>query len=157
MTKEQLPQAGHILSHVLAFTHLLREMGVDVSPGQALELVRALEYAPITSREDFRGAARCTLIRRHEDLPLFDTAFAFYWRSGGVDPLSMLVPQLKVPAKPLRLRQRPPAQDGVNDADDEAETDDELGSLGAALMEALRGRGRFAEGENGENNEEEQT
>ena len=90
MTIEK-PQSGHILSHVLAFTHLLREMGVDVSPGQALELVRALEYAPITSREDFRGAARCTLIRRHEDLPLFDTAFAFYWRSGGVNPLSMLI------------------------------------------------------------------
>ena len=104
---EEQPQPGHILSHVLAFTHLLREMGVDVSPGQALELVRALEHAPITSREDFRGAARCTLIRRHEDLPLFDTAFAFYWRAGGVDPLSMLVPQIKVPAKPLRLRQLP--------------------------------------------------
>ena len=54
---------GHILSHVLAFTHLLREMGVDVSPGQALELVRALEYAPITSREDFLDTCqgRCLL------------------------------------------------------------------------------------------------
>src|SRR3954469_14579211 len=105
---EEQAQPGHILTHVLAFTHLLREMGVDVSPGQALELVRALEYAPITSREDFRGAARCTLIRRHEDLPLFDTAFAFYWRAGGVNPLSMLLPQVKVPPKPLRLRQPPP-------------------------------------------------
>ena len=90
MGEEQL-ETGHILSHVLAFTHLLREMGVDVSPGQALELVRALEYAPITSREDFRGAARCTLIRRHEDLPLFDTAFAFYWRPpGGADPATVV-------------------------------------------------------------------
>src|SRR5215216_1236764 len=95
---------GNLLQHVLAFTHLLRAMGVDVSPGQALELVRALDYVPITRREDFRSAARATLIRRHEDLPLFDTAFAYYWRSGGVDPLSMLVPQIKVPAKPLRLR-----------------------------------------------------
>src|SRR3954452_13821449 len=84
---DQSVQSGHILSHVLAFTRLLREMGVDVSPGQALELVRALEYAPITNRDDFRGAARCTLIRRHEDLPLFETAFAFYWRlTSGLDP-----------------------------------------------------------------------
>src|SRR5919202_849654 len=75
------PQSGHILEQILAFTHLLRAMGVDVSPGQALELVRALDYVPITSREDFRGAARCTLILRHEDLPLFDTAFAFFWRA----------------------------------------------------------------------------
>jgi uncharacterized protein with von Willebrand factor type A (vWA) domain len=107
---------GHILSHVLAFTYLLREMGVDVSPGQALELVRALEYAPITSKEDFRGAARCTLIRRHEDLPLFDTAFAFYWRSGGgADPASMILPMLKTPPKPLRLPRRRPAQ-GADDS-----------------------------------------
>jgi uncharacterized protein with von Willebrand factor type A (vWA) domain len=133
------PSNGHILSHVLAFTHLLREMGVDVSPGQALELVRALEYAPITNREDFRGAARCTLIRRHEDLPLFDTAFAFYWRSGGVNPLSMLVPQVKVPAKPLRLRQRPRAQDGENEAGEEPEVEQQIEiQLSYSAGEALR-------------------
>src|SRR4029453_9295554 len=97
-------RSGHILEHVLAFTYLLREMGVDVSPGQALELVRALEHAPITSREDFRGAARCTLIRRAEDLPRFDTAFAFYWRSSrGAAPATMAIPMVKAPAKPLRL------------------------------------------------------
>ena len=138
---DQSQQSGHILSHVLAFTHLLREMGVDVSPGQALELVRALEYAPITSREDFRGAARCTLIRRHEDLPLFDTAFAFYWRSGGVDPLSMLVPQVKVPAKPLRLRQRPRAQDGENEAGEEPEVEQQIEiQLSYSAGEALRNK-----------------
>jgi uncharacterized protein with von Willebrand factor type A (vWA) domain len=138
MDEEQL-QSGHILTHILAFTHLLREMGVDVSPGQALELVRALEYVPITSREDFRGAARCTLIRRHEDLPLFDTAFAFYWRSGGVNPLSMLVSQVKVPAKPLRLRRRPRAQNDENDADEEPEQEQQIEILlSYSAGEALR-------------------
>jgi uncharacterized protein len=137
--REETNSGGHILSHVLAFTHLLREMGVDVSPGQALELVRALEHAPITSREDFRGAARCTLIRRHEDLPLFDTAFAFYWRAGGVNPLSMLLPQVKVPAKPLRLRQRPRAQDGENDAGAEPEVEQQIEiQLSYSAGEALR-------------------
>src|SRR5919197_6553008 len=92
-------QSGHLLEHVLAFTHLLRAMGVDVSPGQALDLVRALEHAPITSREDFRGAARCTLIRRREDLPLFDQAFDFYWRNRALDPMSMLLPKIEGPVK----------------------------------------------------------
>src|SRR5262249_26241334 len=115
-----LESSGHILEHVLAFTRLLREMGVDVSPGQALELVRALDYASITSREDFRGAARCTLIRRHEDLPLFDTAFAFYWRSSsGADPAMMAIPMVKAPAKPLRLPRRQRAQDGEDGTGDE--------------------------------------
>jgi len=101
-----------LLEHVLAFTHLLRAMGVDVSPGQALDLVRALDHVPITSREDFRGAARCTLIRRHEDLPLFDAAFAFYWRMSANDPMLLAIPKVKVPARPLRLPRRP------RDADD---------------------------------------
>src|SRR5215831_13252319 len=100
-------QPGHILEHILAFTHLLRAMGVDVSPGQALELVRALDYAPITSREDFRGAARCILIRRHEDLTLFDAAFSFFWRNRRFDAMNMLLPKIDVPSKPLRLPSRP--------------------------------------------------
>ncbi len=102
------PQAsGHLMMHVLAFTYLLREMGVDVSPGQALELVRALAHVPITSREDFRAAARCTLIRRREDLPLFDTAFSFFWRMQSSDPLMLALPVMKTPPKPLRLPRRP--------------------------------------------------
>jgi uncharacterized protein len=136
-------QPGHILSHVLAFTHLLRAMGVDVSPGQALELVRALEHAPITSREDFRGAARCTLIRRHEDLPLFDTAFAFYWRSSsGADPAMMAIPMVKVPAKPLRLPRRARAQDdedGSGGEEPEQEEQIEI-LLSYSAGEALRNK-----------------
>ena len=121
MTIEQ-SQHGHLLQHVLAFTYLLREMGVDVSPGQALELVRALEHVPITDRENFRSAARCTLIRRHEDLPLFDAAFLFFWRNPTADPTDMLIPKVQVPAKPLRIPRRPRPQAGENgDKDDERE------------------------------------
>jgi uncharacterized protein with von Willebrand factor type A (vWA) domain len=136
------PQSGHILEHILAFTHLLRMMGVDVSPGQALDLVRALEYAPITSREDFRGAARCTLIRRREDLPLFDTAFAFYWRTRTHDPLALLIPKIEAPGKPLRLPRRPRerAADGAQDEEgkNEQETTEILLSYSAG--EALRSK-----------------
>jgi uncharacterized protein with von Willebrand factor type A (vWA) domain len=133
-------QGGHLLEHVLAFTHLLREMGVDVSPGQALELVRALEHAPITSREDFRGAARCTLIRRHEDLPLFDTAFAFYWRSSsGFDPSVMAIPMVKPPAKPLRLPRRKRGQDDEGREDDTSEQEERVEiRLSYSAGEALR-------------------
>jgi uncharacterized protein with von Willebrand factor type A (vWA) domain len=117
MTSDQpASQPGFLMQHVLAFTFLLREMGVDVSPGQALELVHALEFVPITSREDFRSAARCTLIRRHEDLPLFDTAFAFYWRVQNNDPMMLALPVMKVPAKPLRIPRRPRDQgDGAGE------------------------------------------
>ncbi len=94
---------GNILSHVLGFVQLLRIVGVQVSSGQALDLVRALEYAPLTVREDFRAAARCTLISRREDLPQFEAAFAFFWRSPSSDPLMMALPLLKLPPRNLRL------------------------------------------------------
>jgi uncharacterized protein with von Willebrand factor type A (vWA) domain len=130
---------GHILEHVLAFTHLLRAMGVDVSPGQALELVRALDYAPITSREDFRGAARCTLIRRHEDLPLFEAAFAYYWRNRTLDAMGMLLPKVEGPVKPLRLPRRPqqPGADGREGDKDEDKKETEI-RLSYSAGEALR-------------------
>jgi uncharacterized protein with von Willebrand factor type A (vWA) domain len=133
-------QSGHILEHILAFTHLLRAMGVEVSPGQALDLVRALEYAPLTSREDFRGAARCTLIRRHEDLPLFDAAFAFYWRNRTLDAMGLLLPKVDAPAKPLRLPRRPQqpgaeGREGENDKDEKKETEI---LLSYSASEALR-------------------
>jgi uncharacterized protein with von Willebrand factor type A (vWA) domain len=130
--------SGHLIQHVLAFTHLLRAMGVDVSPGQALELVRALDYVPITKREDFRSAARATLIRRREDLPLFDTAFAFYWRMSPSDPLALAIPMIKVPARPLRLPRRPRDDNAPNDPSqtEEEETIEFLISYSAS--EALR-------------------
>ena len=100
-------ESGYLFEHILGFVHLLREMGIAVGPGQALDLTQALEYAPVTSREDFRAAARCTLINRREDLPLFDAAFTFYWRTPGSDPMMLAIPQTPVPGKPLRLPRRP--------------------------------------------------
>src|SRR5689334_16293848 len=100
-------ESGHLIEHVLAFAHLLRQMGVSVGPGEALELVRALEHVPITRREDFRAAACCTLIRRHEDLPLFDMAFEHFWRTDSFDPLMLAIPVVKAPGKPLRLPRHP--------------------------------------------------
>jgi uncharacterized protein with von Willebrand factor type A (vWA) domain len=106
---------GHLLQHVLAFVHLLRATGVKVSNGQTLDLARALDVVPITSRDDFRGAARSTLICRHEDLPLFDAAFSFYWRTGSeFDPSMLAIPLLRSKTRALRL---PPRPRGGSDGD----------------------------------------
>jgi hypothetical protein len=105
------PPGGHIMSHLLAFGYLLREMGVAVSPGQMLDLIAALKYVPITRREDFRAAARAILVLRREDLPLFDTAFEFFWRKAtSLTPeqemMMMGLPQMHIPRRQLRLRRR---------------------------------------------------
>lgn len=113
---------GHILSHVLGFVQLLRIVGIQVSSGQALDLVRALEYAPLTSREDFHAAARCTLISKHEDLAQFEAAFAFYWRTPSSDPMMMALPLLKLPPRNLRLpRSKRENQDGDGEGEEREE------------------------------------
>jgi uncharacterized protein with von Willebrand factor type A (vWA) domain len=118
----------YLMQHLLAFSHLLRAMGIDVGPGQDLELVRALEYVPITSRDDFRSAARCLLIRRREDLPLFDVAFSFYWRSASqYDPLMMAIPVVNVPGRQLRLPRRPRDQPPPPPDEPREEQREELG------------------------------
>jgi uncharacterized protein with von Willebrand factor type A (vWA) domain len=133
---------GNLLSHVLAFTQMLHSMGVPVSTGQTLDLVRALEHAPIVSREDFRGAARCTLISRREDLPQFDAAFEFFWRSGGgFDPAMLAIPVMKVPTKPPRLpRQRPEGDEDEGQGQGEREEQEErVGlTLQFSALESLR-------------------
>lgn len=119
--------SGHLLTHVLSFGYLLHEMGVPVSPGQMLDLLDALRYVPVTNREDFRSTMRCMLVLRHEDLPLFDTAFEFYWRtaSGGDlerELLQMVLPTTRIPRRQLRLPRRKPE---ANPEDPEKDTERE--------------------------------
>ncbi len=45
-----------------------------------LDLVQATEDIPIGRRQDFYHAARCLLVHRRQDLPLFDDAFKVFWR-----------------------------------------------------------------------------
>ena len=72
--------SGHILRSLMLFAEVLRKVGLDVSSGNVLDLVRALEHAPIGRKQDFRQAARCILVHRKQDLALFDEAFQVFWR-----------------------------------------------------------------------------
>jgi uncharacterized protein with von Willebrand factor type A (vWA) domain len=51
-----------------------------VTSGQIVELAASLEWVNVGRKEDFREAARCLLVRRHEDLARFDEAFDAFWR-----------------------------------------------------------------------------
>lgn len=99
---------GYLLGHLLRFGRLLRTMGVDVSLSQILDLVRAFEFVSITDRGDFYYTTRTVLINRREDRPVFDQAFAIFWRTmqqfddpaegaGDVDPDTLK--RLRLPAE----------------------------------------------------------
>ena len=72
---------GNLLGQILRFGRLLRLMGVSASLRQMLDLVDATKYVPISEELNFYCAARVMLVHRREDLPVFDQAFAMFWRS----------------------------------------------------------------------------
>ena len=71
---------GHILHNLMLFGETLRRLGLDFGSGNMLDLVKATETIPIGRRQDFRHAARCLLVHRKQDFPLFDDAFQVFWR-----------------------------------------------------------------------------
>ncbi len=84
-------------------------MGVAVDPGKMIDLLQAVQYVEIGREEDLYSACRVVLLRRREDLPLFDQAWTFWWasrRSGPVSDVRMPDPRAKVAQIPRRLLRR---------------------------------------------------
>ncbi|MFM8854393.1 MAG: VWA domain-containing protein, partial [Acidimicrobiaceae bacterium] len=63
----------------VAFARILRGAGVDVTLDSVIVFVSALSKVGLDNRDDVYWAAYATLIRRHEDSPIFDRAFAVFW------------------------------------------------------------------------------
>ncbi|HEX6289093.1 MAG TPA: VWA domain-containing protein [Herpetosiphonaceae bacterium] len=100
----------HLLDHLLAFGRLLRQFGVAINPGQMLDLLAALEHVEIGRRDDVYLTCRTILIRRREDLPLFDEAWEFFWamqrqgKGGGVALPDSRVKEVRIPRRLQRDR-----------------------------------------------------
>ncbi|MCB9103079.1 MAG: VWA domain-containing protein [Anaerolineales bacterium] len=72
---------GHLLRNMVLFGRMLRALGVPVRPTQILDLVEALAYITVRSREDFKNTACTILVSKFEHLPLFDRAFDLFWQA----------------------------------------------------------------------------
>lgn len=63
----------------VAFTRILRGAGVRTPIGNVLTFVESLDKVGIDDRDNVYWAGRASLLRRPEDIPLFDKAFAVFW------------------------------------------------------------------------------
>ncbi len=63
----------------VAFARILRGAGIDVPLDSVIVFVSALSKVGLENRDDVYWAAYATLIRRHEDSPIFDRAVAIFW------------------------------------------------------------------------------
>ncbi len=69
-----------LLHNLIHFSRLLGDLGLDVQAVRTLDIVRALDHVNIGERPDFYHTLRCLLVRRPQDIPLFDEAFRVFWR-----------------------------------------------------------------------------
>ena len=117
-----------ILQNLVLFGEVLRGLGLDVGAGNMLDLVRAIEFAPMGRKQDFKQAARCILVHRKRDLPLFDEAFDVFWRRPSTGQTTM---DLRSLGEQRRFRKPqvgppPPGQEGEPASgleDDESDVD----------------------------------
>jgi uncharacterized protein with von Willebrand factor type A (vWA) domain len=68
-----------LLQRLTAFGHLLWEVGINIGPHQLQDLAETLNYIDLTNRDDFYNALKCSLLTRHEQEPIFDQVFTYFW------------------------------------------------------------------------------
>ncbi len=69
-----------LLHNLVRFGDLLHSLGVDASPGRMIDAASALEQVSLGNRGDVYHTLRAVLVRKREDLALFDQAFDLFWR-----------------------------------------------------------------------------
>jgi uncharacterized protein with von Willebrand factor type A (vWA) domain len=74
----------------VGFARLLRGAGLDVPVGSTVVFVEALGVIGVAERDAVYWAGRATLVRRPEDVELYDRAFAAWWEQ--VHELSLVSP-----------------------------------------------------------------
>jgi uncharacterized protein len=100
------PASGdlRLAEQIVRFARTLRASGVKVGPGAAMDAVEAVESIGATRRQDFYWTLHATLIKRHEDDPVFDQAFRLFWRRR--DPNEAILAAL-LPVSPEAAKEQP--------------------------------------------------
>src|SRR5574342_22159 len=68
------------VKNLLAFSRVLKELGVKIGLSQVMDAGRALELVDVGRRDDFGAALRSNWISDKEQIPLFERAFDLFWR-----------------------------------------------------------------------------
>ena len=126
-----------VVRKLVTFGRILREAGLEVGPGRLQDALRGLALVDLADRDEVYRALRCTLVSRHDDLDVFDAAFAAFWERAPREPsdasgdvLSQERPMLPPP---------PGAEEGAVAGPDD-EHDRRMHGVAAARDELLRHR-----------------
>lgn len=74
-----IERGERLLYRLTEFGRILWEVGIDVGPRKMLDLAETLDYIDITNKEEFYDALKCSLLAKHEQEPLFNQLYLYYW------------------------------------------------------------------------------
>lgn len=74
-----IERGERLLFRLTEFGRLLWESGLNVGPRQMLDLTETLNYIDVKNKEDFYNTLKSSLLTRHEQEPIFDQMFGYYW------------------------------------------------------------------------------
>ena len=82
---------------IVRFVRLLRAVGIQRGAQEAREAIQAVLHVGLGDRQRFRDALAAVLVKRGEELPIFEQAFALFWRSTRATPATLedLLAQIK--------------------------------------------------------------
>ena len=86
--------------HIVAFGRVLRRLGIDVGPAHLLTALEAVRSVGVERKDDVYFALRACLVRRQEELDLFDQAFHLFWKAPSALPevMKWLLKNTHIPA-----------------------------------------------------------
>jgi uncharacterized protein len=74
-----IERGERLLFRLTEFGRILWEVGINVGPGQMLDLAETLSFVDLTSKEEFYDTLKCCLLTKHEQEPVFNQMFEYYW------------------------------------------------------------------------------
>lgn len=72
-----------LVGNLVVFGRLLRTVGLDVATAEVGTALEALGRVNVARRDDVYHALRAVCVRRYDDVPAFDAAFAAFWQDHG--------------------------------------------------------------------------
>src|SRR2546430_13415412 len=75
----ELERGERLLYRLTEFGRILWEVGIDVGPRKMLDLAVTLDFIDITNKEEFYDTLKCCLLAKHEQEPLFNQMYLYYW------------------------------------------------------------------------------
>ncbi len=117
-----------LADNVVHFARILRSAGIAVGPDRVLAALEAIEAVGLGRRDDVHAALSAVMLDRHEQQPLFDDAFAAFWRDPKLleQMMAQLLPKISgrgdraTPKRQNRLADAlsPPRAEAPRPADD---------------------------------------